>query len=255
MIEHSPAWDPVEIVGSPAAAGPLVVTCEHAGNAIPPPLQPSQADLPWLETHWGWDIGAGEVARQVVAQTGSVGVLARFSRLVCDPNRTPDDPTFVLPRVDGHTLSFNQNLDAAELERRRQAYYEPYHATIDRILGERRAHGGDLLLLAVHSFTPQLGEERREMELGVLFDQYVAIADRMAALMRREGFHTALNEPYSGFDGLMYSAQRHGNAHGVVYLEVEIRQDLLAQPGQAQAVGQRLARAVSGLRLRRSDRH
>ena len=36
-----------------------------------------------------------------------------------------------------------------------------------------------------------------------------------------------MNEPYSGLDGLIYSARRHGRRHGVRYLELEINNALL----------------------------
>ncbi|MEM6929678.1 MAG: hypothetical protein AAF602_22250, partial [Myxococcota bacterium] len=44
------------------------------------------------------------------------------------------------------------------------------------------------------------------------------------------GWSVALNEPWSGREGLMYAADRHSLAHGRVALEIEVRQDLLRKP-------------------------
>jgi predicted N-formylglutamate amidohydrolase len=53
-----------------------------------------------------------------------------------------------------------------------------------------------------------------------------------------------LNAPYSGKDGLIYAAKRHGSAHQIVYLEIEVRQDLIGSPESAGAIAERIARAL-----------
>jgi predicted N-formylglutamate amidohydrolase len=233
---------------------PLVVTCEHASNALPPHLEASDEDRSWLESHWGWDIGAAEVTRELVRLTGSVGVLSGFSRLVCDANRPCSNDTWILTEVEGHTLDFNRGLDAAERERRLNDYFGVYHATVDAILDQRVRLGGDILLLAIHSFTPVFDDQVRPMELGVLYCDYEAVARRLAQELEQEGFRTALNEPYSGLTGMVYSAHFHGNNHDLVYQELEIRQDLIATPESARAVAARIASALSRLRVRRHHR-
>jgi len=55
----------------------------------------------------------------------------------------------------------------------------------------------------------------------------------------------AENEPYSGYAGLIYATRRHGRAHGVVYLELEVRNDLIATPERARAQAKRIARALA----------
>lgn len=232
----------------------MLVTCEHASAAVPPPLSPSADDAPWLETHWAYDIGAASVARRLADLAGSVAVLARFSRLVCDANRDVGDPTWIRASVDGHALSFNHAIDEAERERRHSCYHAPYHAEIDRLLRERTPSGADVLLLSIHSFTPVYEGEDRSMEVGVLFDRHAPIAERLEVELRREGFATALNAPYSGMDGLIFAAQRHGVAHNVVYLELEVRQDLIADHAAAVATADRIAAALDRLRVRAGPR-
>jgi predicted N-formylglutamate amidohydrolase len=67
-------------------------------------------------------------------------------------------------------------------------------------------------------------------------------------------FESVLNAPYSGRDGLIYSAQRHGRAHELVYLELEVRQDLIDSPEKALATGRRIARALASYAPADEDR-
>lgn len=243
-----------EIVGDRHHTRRLVVTCEHASRRVPPPLAASAEDERWLGTHWGWDIGAAQLTRELVARKSCVAVLARFSRLVCDANRAVDAPTFVRGDVEGHTLSFNRGLDQVEVARRIAAYHAPYHALVDQCLGERVSRGGDVVLFSIHSFTPVFAGQRRQMEMGILFDRYEPIARRLASHLEDVGFRAALNAPYSGKDGMMYAMNNHGQRHGVVYLELEVRQDLLGDPKGITDVADRLCKALSALQVRVSER-
>lgn len=223
---------------------PLLITCEHASARIPEPLRVSGDDRPWLDTHWAWDIGAATLCRVLLGHLGGAAILARFSRLVCDANRSEDDETLILERVEDHTLSFNRDLGAAERHRRLARYHRPFHAALRR--EARRLPPGRGLLLSVHSFTPQLGGRRRELELGVLYDAYEPLALDLHRRLSGD-FRAELNAPYSGRDGLIESARSHGRACGLPYLELELRQDLLGSEEAVRSVGERLARHLAAL--------
>jgi predicted N-formylglutamate amidohydrolase len=229
--------DPVERIGTPRA-GALVFTCEHASNRVPPPWRRSRADAALLLDHWGWDIGAAAVTRHLVARLGGAGVLSRYSRLLCDVNRAPDDPTLVLQRCDNALVSFNRRYDRAERVAR---FHTPFHAAVDAAMAAARPR----FLVSIHSFTPVFRGHVRPMDAGVLYDAHDAAAARVVDAMRVEGFTCAHNEPYSGKDGLIYSAARHGVRHDVPYLELELRQDRVGTPARAVAVAERVARALT----------
>jgi len=234
-----------EIYG--ASHGPFVFTCEHASCRVPAPLRASPADRAWLGTHWAFDIGAANVTRELARCTASMAVLARFSRLVCDLNRPPKSPEWIRRELQGQLLAFNSTLDRAERERRRRCCHDPYHAAVDRVLSD----AGRVLLVAVHSFTPRLGRERRIMEAAVLFDEaHPQLARRLARHLTRAGLRTALNRPYSGRRGMIHSVQHHGSRHGVPYLELELRQDLVCTAPAARALGRRLAVVLQQPKLR-----
>ncbi len=232
-----------EVVGDIQAGGPFVFTCEHATRNLPE-WKEEDAEREILADHWGWDIGAGDLTRDLVRRTGSCGVLSRFSRLICDPNRYPEDETFIVRAVDGRSLSFNRDVDEAEHQRRKDLYFDPYHDAIDRTVRERIQLGTPVRLCSIHSFTPVFLGKVRPMEIGVLFDIHHEAAFRLEGALAEQGFEVALNEPYSAKDGLAYAAERHGKGNDIVYLELEVRQDLIDTEAKASAVGERIARAL-----------
>ena len=128
------------------------------------------------------------VVEQIVEATHSAAVLAGFSRLLCDPNRPWDHPECILERIEGHCLHLNSHLAADDLRHRRELH-QSYHSTASELLLRRRSHAGRFLLLAVHSFTPLLAGQRREMELGILFDERhpLAALDLRASLQIHQG--------------------------------------------------------------------
>jgi len=239
------------IFGEQESSGEMVLICDHAANTVPPPLEVSEDDQFWLHTHWAWDIGAAAVTCELARRRRLLAVLSSFSRLVCDPNRSCDDPTWIRTHIEGHPLSFNQQLDAEERQRRLTSYYEPYHQSIDGVMQRMQSLGGEVSMLSIHSFTPRLGNDERRMETGILYDRYEPVARRLAGLLEGQGFTTALNEPYSGLAGMMTSAQRHGTRYGVIYLQLEIRQDLIATDDQAHDVAERISAALDGFHIRR----
>lgn len=85
------------------------------------------------------------------------------------------------------------------------------------------------------------------MQVGVLFDEHEDLAEEAARRLEAAGFLTARNAPYSGKAGLIYAPQRHGRAHGLPYLELELNQALLTRPAAARAVAARVARALAPL--------
>ena len=236
--------DSFEVVGEPNDAGSFFFMCEHATHRLPE-WDPNTAERALLQDHWGWDIGAADLTRDLIARLHSCGVLTRFSRLVCDPNRHPDEPSFVVEEIDGHRLSFNLGIDATERARRRAVYFDPYHDAVDQTLRARTAHEAALSLCSIHSFTPVYRGSARGVEVGVLYDVHDDHAEALAAAIAEQGFSTALNEAYSGKEGLIYAARLHGRAHDLTYVELEVRQDLIATLETAAEVGQRIAAALA----------
>ncbi len=136
----------------------------------------------------------------------------------------------------------NQGLSEAERQKRIAWFYQPYHAAIDRLLIGKRAVRQTLLSL--HSFTPVLGRKERPFDLGILFDQYADLAQEVGQRLHHCGYRVRYNEPYSGLDGLIFSAHSHGSRHGLVYLELEINNSLIAHAEKAVKMGQQISEVL-----------
>ena len=148
--------------------------------------------------------------------------------------------------IEGVPLSFNADLDESEVLRRVERYHEPYHQACDRTLAACRPQ---TVLVSLHSFTPVWGQKVRTMDVGVLFDEAHSGDDArtLESALRDEGFFTALNEPYSGANGLMYAADRHGQRHRVRHLELELNQSILCTPQRVERVAEKIASALERL--------
>lgn len=235
---------PVEVLENESSLSRLMLICEHASNHVPATYDISEADRARLDDHWGWDPGAEQLVRRLAELEDAPAVLSRFSRLLCDPNRRLDEEELIRTHALGTPLDLNAELDDHEIQRRLATFYHPYHETVDRRLERAVDANSEIFLLSIHTFTPQLGDERREMELGLLFDEQQPYVHDVADALRDEGFDPALNAPYSGKDGLMYSVRRHGSAHEVDHLELEVRNDLLTSAEDVEAIARPLHRAL-----------
>jgi len=228
----------------PASLSPLVLTCEHARNRLPPGCAPDRAERAILRSHWGFDIGAWPLTVALARALGASAIGGRWSRLWIDLNRRVDDPTLMLERIDGHRLSWNARVGPRERERRVIDHHAPYHEALDRVIIRRLVRGRRPLLLAVHTFTPRLDGATRAFDAGVLYEREERLARALHGELRRSGLRVRYNEPYSGMAGMMYSVDRHGKHHGLPCLELELNQDLLSDRGRTASVTGAVERAV-----------
>lgn len=222
------AIESASIIVEGRADAPAVLLCEHASERLPRPWRWPESDVRLLGTHWAYDLGAAELTRELAAALAAPAVLANFSRLLVDANRAEDSDTLFRGHADGIAIELNRAVDAAERERRLASAHRAYHDAADRVVAACAAP----VVFSIHTFTSEYEGERRPMEIGILFDAEEALAEIMAGAMRAAGFVTAMNEPWSGRGGLIYSTERHAGAHGRRPIEIEVRQDLATDGAQ-----------------------
>jgi predicted N-formylglutamate amidohydrolase len=218
--------------------GGLIFVCDHASRALPEGYGTLGLDGGAFATHIASDIGAAGVTRALAEAYGAPAILARWSRLLIDLNRGPDDPTLVMKLSDGKIIPGNRNADGAEVAHRLATFHKPYHDVIEAEIAQARADGIVPVLISVHSFTPVWKNFRRPWEVGVLWDRDGRLAKPLIAALARAGFAVGDNEPYSGEleNDCMYV---HGTMHGLPHVLIEIRQDLIAAPEQARSFAAR----------------
>ena len=212
----------------------VLITCDHASNAVPASLAGLGLGPGELGRHIGWDIGAGAVARLLAARLDAPAILAGFSRLVIDCNRDPDDPTSIPEASDGVAVPGNRGLAPDARAERRAAIFAPYHAAIGDWLEPRLARGTVPAVLSIHSFTPVMGGKARPWHVGVLWDRDPRIpVPLLAALRADESLVVGDNEPYSAREPAGYTVRHHAVARGLPHVAVELRQDLVADDAGA----------------------
>ncbi len=212
------AWS--EIAGRPERGGILIVA-DHASNHVPADIDLGIDPLV-LDRHVAIDIGVAPLTRALCAGLGCGAILAGVSRLVCDLNREEDAAGLVPTTSDGIAIPGNA-LDEAGRAARVVRFYRPYHVALAAAIERWRP----ALLVSLHSFTPQLEarpDERRPWQIGILYNEDERAARIAIPLLEAAGVVTGDNEPYSG-RVLNATMNRHGEAAGLPYLGIEVRQD------------------------------
>jgi predicted N-formylglutamate amidohydrolase len=226
----NPAW--TDIPGDPATG--ILLIGDHASNHVP-----ADVDLgvpaALMREHVAIDIGVAPLAQTFCTALGFPAILGGVSRLVADFNREEEAPGLVPISTDGHVIPGNIAREPAE---RIDRFWRPYHDHI----AERIAADAPRLLISLHSFTPRLAsdpQQRRPWEIGILYNRDERAARIAIPLLEAAGIVTGDNQPYSG-RVLNATMNLHGEANGIAYLGLEVRQDLIGDDRGVALWAQRL---------------
>jgi predicted N-formylglutamate amidohydrolase len=213
----------------------IMIACDHAGRRLPRRLGTLGLAEPDLSRHIAWDIGAWGVSLKLSAALDACAIGQVYSRLAIDCNRRPDVASSIPEISESTPIPGNIGLTEADREARRVAIHTPYHEALGAALADRRAAGRPTMLLAMHSFTPVYKGFVRPWHAGVLFNRDDRIARIMLDLLRAEpGLEVGENEPYAVSDTTDYTVPVHAEPHHLPHLELEVRQDLIAdETGEA----------------------
>lgn len=138
---------------------PLIVSLPHTGTEIPPEIEATLVS-PWLarkDADW-WVDRLYDFATDL----GATVIRTAISRTVIDVNRDPSGAslypgqttTELCPTTtfDGEPLYRDgQAPDDAEIDRRRVAYFEPYHAALSGEIARLREEHDRVVLYEAHS--------------------------------------------------------------------------------------------------------
>jgi predicted N-formylglutamate amidohydrolase len=246
--------EPAPVRLHPDGRSDFLLVADHAGRLIPRALGTLGLDESERGRHIAWDIGIAGVTETLGEILNATGVLQVYSRLVIDCNRAPDHPTSIPTISELTAIPGNTGLTAEARAARRRAIFDPYHAAIVDQLERRAVVGRRTVLIAMHSFTPVFKGVARAVEIGVLYHHETTLSRVMLELLREEGDLTVgANEPYAITDDSDYTIPVHGEANGLDHVEIEIRQDLIAEPAGQTAWAHRMARLLDAAdtRLRR----
>jgi N-formylglutamate deformylase len=240
------------IVRRPEAARrtPVLVSVPHYGTAPLPHITRDDYHEPSFETFaYGFaDTFVGDLYADL-QEHGATVLATPVSRIFVDVNRRRDD----FEQHDGevrsrrgvvrtHTMRdapiFARPLAPADLEARLQSLYDPYYATLDRLLGELREAFGYAILLDGHTGSPRRMKDH-EVIIGTCRGATCEpeLADAAEAIFTRHGFD--VHRDVSGYTGGNIVAT-YGDpvARRVHALQVEINAALLIRTTAEEFIAQ-----------------
>ncbi len=233
------------IVTNPGGSSPFLLLGDHAGRLIPRRLGDLGLSPEARLRHIAWDIGVAAVGERLAGLLDASFIRQAYSRLVIDCNRVPGAADSTPEVSDGQSIPGNLGLGAADLAARRDEIYAPYQQGISAALDARDRLGRQTLLVSLHSFTPVFQGHARPWRFGVLHRSDSGLSSRVLALLQKAfGEAAGDNQPYA-MDQIDNTIPLHADARGLDYLELEMRQDLIAE-----AAGQDKVAAVVASLLR-----
>ncbi|HVY45892.1 MAG TPA: N-formylglutamate amidohydrolase [Minicystis sp.] len=235
---------PFEVVEPTDGETPVVVEVPHAGVHVDPESL-AYLTAPAQRIGHDADLYVDELF-QDAPREGATLLVSRMSRYVVDLNRGPDDydaeaaeggragsfPRGLFWRLttEGERL-VAAPLPRAEVERRLELVYRPYHRALAALLDRKLARFGYAVLLCAHSM-PSLARggvepapHRADLVPGTRGRTSAAglVIDTVDALARKQGWHVRHDDPYKGG----YATSHYGRPHrGVHAIQIEIARRL-----------------------------
>jgi N-formylglutamate amidohydrolase len=224
---------------APGTRTPVLVSVPHYGTEPLPHITREDYGEPRFETFaYGFaDTFAGDLYGDL-HQHGATVLATPFSRMFVDVNRRRDDFELHADEVRSrrgvvrtHTMRdvaiFARPLGVVELEERLRTLYDPYYATLERLLGELHQAYGYALVLDGHTGSPRRMNDHQVI-IGTRHDATcdARLAATVAEIFTRHGFEVHAN--VSGYTGgnivATYGQPQSRRVHA---LQLEINASLL----------------------------
>lgn len=229
----------------PQGAGRFVFFCDHATNHVPEELHDLGLPASELGRHIAWDIGAAGVTEALSEIFDAPAIFSSVSRLVIDCNRHLDAADLIPEVSDGTVIPGNLNLSEAARAERIERWFRPYHDAVESVFVEREARGIPSIAVSIHSMTPALAGNPRPWQIALSSHLDRSLADPVLAALRQPGdIVVGDNEPYDLDPAFDYSTPYHALRRGLPHLQVEFRQDEVANAISQRLWAERFARSL-----------
>ena len=208
----------------------LILSCEHASNAIPKEytnLFSPHSEL--IQSHFGHDIGAELLFEAVEKQINAdYSIKGLYSRLLIELNRSLHH---------NHLFSsITKPLDASVKDKIIQYYYTPYRESIEGQIQNYIQKGKGVIHLSIHSFTPLLNGKERTTDIGLLYnpssssEKALCKAWKLNLKAHFPNLVIRLNYPYLGKSDGLTTYLRKQFPENYSGIELEIKNDLIETP-------------------------
>ncbi len=225
----------------------FVLSCEHASNKIPDAYETHfQHYRDLLETHRAYDLGSAGLTRFLSEQLPAPAVLALWSRLLVDVNRSLYRRTLF--------SEITKPLSKEARQRILTEYYDPHQQAVKKTVFESLRQKGAIFHLALHSFTPVFNGIKRDVDIGILYNPERATERALALQWRkliqktRPGLLVKLNRPYRGKpDGICARLRKELPDERYVGFELEINQKFYRDTKEAESLNRLILSTLSRL--------
>lgn len=207
----------------------VLLTCEHATNHVPAEYAHLFVGAQTiLASHRGWDPGSLALGRTLQRKLSADLFRTTVTRLLIEVNRSP--------RHQRLFSEFSRSLDADAQQKVLARYYLPHRDAVQTWIDQRTQAGRCVLHLSLHTFVPQLGDQVRNADIGLLYDPRRALekrfCDRWDAELHtlRPDLRIRRNYPYLGrADGFTTALRRRYPDLLYVGIELEVNQSWVVQ--------------------------
>ncbi len=230
----------------PQATGRYLIFCDHASNRVPAELGDLGLPASELQRHIAWDIGAAGVASELSGIFDAPAVLCGTSRLVIDCNRQLHARDLIPEVSDCTVVPGNRDLSEAARQLRIERWFMPYHGAIEALIADREARRLTSIALSIHSMTACLAGKARPWQIALSSHHDRTLVDPVLEALRRPGDVTVGdNQPYDLDPAVDYSTAFHAMRRNLQYLQVEFRQDEVADTAGQVRWARRFAEALT----------
>lgn len=223
----------------------LLLTCEHAGNGVPPAYEALfRGAFEVLDSHRGWDPGALTLAQTFEQRFNAPLFYHTSSRLLVETNRSVGRR--------GLFSEFTGGLSKEEKASILREFYAPHRTLVEAWIKQHFDAGRGVIHLSFHTFTPNLNGQVRNADVGLLYDpqrngeKSLCRSWQSALKRRRADLRIRRNYPYLGSaDGFTTHLRRRFAAQ-YAGIELEVNQLWpLTKPADWPELGRDLAESFA----------
>lgn len=228
---------------NPQSKSPLLLVCEHAGQAIPSKLGTLGLSPEQLDQHIAWDIGAADLCERIANTLGCTAILQNYSRLVVDCNRPPEAIDAIPEVSDGSVILGNCDISKMEKAERIRYIFAPFHKHISHNLDQSHIR----FALSIHSFTPSLQGQIRPWEIGFLYRKDNESSESLAQSISSNSpsVRIGMNQPYRIDDESDWFVPHHCETREIPHSLIELRNDQLGTATNRELWAGRLCVAIN----------
>lgn len=199
----------------------IVLSCEHGGNKVSANLKYIfNKNKEVLETHKGFDLGALDLFDHL-KPLANASFYSEESRLLIELNRSLHHKNLF--------SSFSKQL-SLEDKKALLENYKTYRNSVEKTIKNYIDKEEFVVHISVHSFTPILNKQKRNCDIGLLYDSRIYLEKNCSKIIKQntlllnKGLNVRFNYPYFGKSDGFTTYLRKQFPKNYVGIELEINQ-------------------------------